>query len=517
MLRSRKTPVLSLEEIEDGLEVTQAINDLEETVTPSPDQVSIDAEKLKDQEQVLDDAKQEELETNSDQSDVLDPGEQVENTEGGDTESNNTEDTQTVSNEPQPKEIKSEIPDDEPHKDDELDGVVDEVQSLETIAELLEACDRLSQEDFNVISTLWTKYRNGSNASLEAYTYVSESVKDILETLYDAVIKVIKGIIKAISDGIEIYKSRLHVAQEDLKTIKSNIRMIGNKTAKNTHITNGYHVIIMNHDTETVKQLKAVIDKYNVFFKSYFDHLKLNFKPFIKSIQDLYNQDLRKVNNITEDEEGNKVINNTGSVTLTKSTLPGVLNLVTEIKGYKKPFENALGFKSETMPGGVMLVAWLAKSPEVDTGNETEILKSKMFMSQDLEYQQPEPELPVMTPNDLNAYVEKLTGVLRTLEYGAIEVSNYSNAMKDLEKYVEKLQKENEVLTAVPHMRAIVAYKRRSASLFTKLVSLTDNFYGHPSKQIIFYGNRFLVASIKYANAVTAEYLTVPKNRKDNS
>lgn len=498
----RRRPILSIEEVDDGLEVTRAIQALEISRTSSPQQVAVVAERTVQLEENEDKVDQ------SENPEVVDQAEQA----GVDVQKDNSTDP-----------LGAEDDFDIDATKDELEGNLNDSTALECIACDLESgkITELSDEQKALVQGMAKKYDCDCNdgVAIEGISNITlADVRRVLGTILNTIVQTIQKLIEAIREAINIYRSRLRVAAEDLVNIRKNTEKMVGKIASTNTITAGHYSLIMSKDTRTAKDVINNINSVDQLLKGYFDHVRNNMRPYIDSVANLFDNTIKEARNLVNDENehGQKAINTRGSIRLNKDTVPGYLRPTAQIKGHLRPVEGLTPLRSPTMPGGVLLGAWVSGDDDVTTAGKTAVLSSKIFLSTDLDYERPDPELPVMTASELNTFLASLDKVISTMSNGEPHMLYYYTQLASLQKIAGRLQADAktmesmDVINTAPHL---IAYKRRAANLMMSLVLLTDNFYGKPNRSMMFYGNRLLAASIKYANAITAEYLTKPQTK----
>lgn len=486
---------LSLENIDDGLEVTKAILDLETSRSAGPEAVAIDAERTQEMQENAD-----KVDDSVDQSEDPELDEQAENA-GVET----------------PAESEDFDPD---ATRADLEGGLDDMQALECIACDLESgkVTELTDEQKAQVQSLAQKYECdcANKLATEGFTSLAlEDVKSVLATIGNAVLNAIQKLIALVKQALDIYRSKLRVAVEDIEAVKANVKKIGGKTPTKTVLTASHHSYLMLEDTRVARNVISNVTLVDQMLRGYFDHVRTNMKPYMDSVSGLFTDSVREAQNLVHEEgsEGERVLNTRGSIRLNKDTVPSFMRVVTEIKGHLRPAEGLIPLKSRTLPAGVVLCAWVSRDDDVSTAERTPVLSSKFFLSTDFEYEQPEPTLPVMSASELNSFLDTMTKLVNTLSYGESHMLYYYSQLNALQNLTTRIQNDGKLLEKMDVLNGashLIAYKRRAANLMLSLVALTDSFYGRPNRSVMFYGNRFLTAGIKYANAVTAEYLTKP-------
>lgn len=491
----RRRPIVKMEELDDGLEVTKAIRALEISRTNGPEQVAVVAERT------------EEMDENSEQVDQSENPEVVDQAEQAGVD---------VEDPADPLSAKDDF--DIDATKNELEGNLEDSAALECIACDLESgkISELSDEQKTLVQGMAQKYQCDCNdgVAVEGISNITlAGVKRVLGTVLNAIVQTIQKLIEAIREAINIYRSRLRVAVEDIGNIRANAEKLIGKTAASNTVTAGHYSLIMSRDTRTAKDVINNINTVDQLLKGYFDHVRNNMRPYIDSVSNLFDDTIKEARNLVNDENehGQKTINTRGSIRLNKDTVPGYLRSTTQIKGHLRPVEGLVPLRSPTMPGGVLLGAWVSGDDDVTTAGRTAVLSSKIFLSTDFDYERPDPELPVMTASELNTFLSGLEKVINTMVNGEPHMLYYYTQLASLQKIAGRLQADAktmesmDVINTAPHL---ISYKRRAANLMMSLVLLTDNFYGKPNRSMMFYGNRLLAAGIKYANAITGEYLT---------
>lgn len=465
-------PVMCLEEelINDGLEVTQAIIDLEKSKTSSPEQVEI---KINSQNK----------EKDVDQSDAPFLDEKVDELE-----------------------IKDESA-------EELEEATNDASALECIACDIEKQKELTPEQQSVINALLEKYKVQNTIANEDFAGVANAVKDALSKIWKFILDLVSRIASTIKENIQIQKSKLNIAADDIDNIFKNLESITDKGQVSKEIPiSGYKSLVVGSDTSNKSLIKNALIVEKVII-GYFDHVRSNFPGYLKSVTSLYSQDIRELSNLTneEDADGVLVLNTGGTIRLTKDTLPGFMRYVPFIKDYKPPFNGALTYSSEVIPGNVRIVGWVAKESEVNTGSFTNVLESKIILIGDKDARDAlgGETLSVMNLNDLKLFLSNLQKVLTAMEAAEAVAMSFITQFGEITKLVDKLKKEAEVFEkkpAVANMRHVAAYKRRAANLMNSLVVLTKKFYADPNQTMMLYGNMYLAAGIRYANTCTNIY-----------
>ena len=499
----RRRPILTFEEIDDGLEVTKAINDLEKSRGQGPEQVAVVAERTQEME--------ENAEEVADQSENPELDEQAEQA-GVDIDEETPTDTSQEGDEFDYEAAKV-----------DLEGGLDDAQALECIACDLETgqITELSEEQKTQVQNLAQKYQCdcANKLATEGFSSLAlEDIKTVFATIGNAILNAIQKLIAVIKQALDIYRSQLRVAVEDIDAIRANAQSINGKTPARTAISNGYNSYLMLEDTRVARNLISNVTLVDQMLKGYFDHVRTNMKPYMDSVSNLFTDSLRETQNLIHEDSpnGERVINTRGSIRLNKDTLPGFMRVVTEIKGHAKPGEGLIPVKSRTIPGGVALCAWVSRDDDVSTAVRTSVLSSKFFLSTDYDYEQPDPTLPVLSASELSSFLSTLEKLVHTLSNGESHMLYYHNQLTALQNLTTRIQADGKTLERMDVLGGashLIAYKRRAANLMLSLISLTDNFYGKPNRSVMFYGNRFLTASLKYANAVTSEYLSKPQTK----
>lgn len=497
----RRRPILSIEVVDDGLEVTKAIRDLEISRSGGPEEVAVVAERT------------EEMDENSEQADQSENPEVVDQAEQAGVDIPTDDSTDPFGTDDFDIDATK----------NELEGNLDDSAALECIACDLESgkITELTDEQKTLVQGMAKKYDCDCNdgVAIEGISNISlADVRRVLSSVLAAIMQAIQKLIDSIREAINVYRSRLRVAVEDLDNIRKNASKLTGKTAASNTITAGHYALIMTKDTRTVKDVLNNINTVDALLKGYFDHVRNNMRPYVDSVSNLFDSTIKEVRGLVqdEDEQGQKTINTRGSIRLNKDTVPGYLRTATEIKGHLRPAEGLIPLKSGTLPGGVLLGAWVSKDDDVTTAGRTPVLSSKMFLSTDFDYDRPDPVLPVMTASELNVFLSSLEKVITTMVSGEPHMLYYYTQLATLQKITSRLDADAKMMASMDAMNSsahLIAYKRRAANLMMSLVLLTDNFYGKPNRSIMFYGNRLLAASIKYANAITSEYLTKPQTK----
>lgn len=405
---------------------------------------------------------------------------------------------------------------------DEFDASVQDVKAVESFMDRV-LTQNLSVEDFKTINTLEQKYLPGeyTNFSMESFdmSYGIERLKALVASIWRAIISGITKVIEVGRIAIDVHNSKLRTAHEDIYAIKKNADKIRGKTSSQTVLDNAYHQTLILQNYRGARDVIMGVGLMDSIFKSYFEHVKLNVPLYIESVDSFLDYDAAFKNGyvVEENEHGSKTVNISGTIRINKDTVPGFLKVVNEIPGIVKPFGDALMMKSKTMPGGLMLAAWVSRDPTVTTGVDNSVLRSKMVLTSDPNYDSDSNELPVMTHNELTSYLNSLEKVVTTLQHGEVNALAYNRSLITLRKKLVELQRNASILesdVSAQGYEYIVQYKRRLANTTARLVQTTENFYGTPTRAFMVWGNRYLAYSLRYANAITAAYLlkdTKPK------
>lgn len=405
---------------------------------------------------------------------------------------------------------------------DEFETSVQDVKAVESFMDKV-LTSSLSAEDFKTVNELTQKYLPGeySNFSMESFdmSYGVERLKALVASIWRAIISGITKVIEVGRIAIDVHNSKLRLAHEDIYEIKKNAEKIRGKTSQQTVLDNAYHQTLILNNFRSAREVISGVSFMDVVFKSYFEHVKTNVPLYIESVNSFLDHDAAFKNGyvVEENENGSKTVNISGTVRINKDTVPGFLKVVNEVPGIIRPFSDAVMLKSKTMPGGLMLVAFVPRDPTVTTGVDNSVLRSKMLLTSDPDYESDGNELPVMTYNELISFLNSLEKVVTTLQNGEVHALAYNRNLIALRKKLVELQRNATILesdVSAQGYEYIVQYKRRLANTTARLVQTTENFYGTPTRAFMLWGNRYLAYSLRYANAITATYLLKDKKAK---
>lgn len=467
--------ILTMEEINDGLEVTKAI----ETTQRNSSDASEVAEIIEQQEEVL----------NSEDPNQSDEGDVIEDEDG-------------LSLDPSPTE-------------EEIKVAIESITALESIL-----CDInegvVTEGSISQVNSISKDYKCpcelNSVIDEDSKQVAIESIKTILSSIWRNILNALNSLIDNGKTSFDIFRGKLKVSKEDLEKVRSNVSKIkGNSTTKTT-IDNHYNRFLIIGNARTPRDVITTLATAESQIKLYVQHLRNNFRPYMDSVMSVLTVEPSDAGMLqqTTDDSGVKSINTRGSIRLNKDTVPGFLKSVIEIKGMMKPFDNVFAMKSSTMVGGVIMGAWVCKDDDVSTAERTNALGSKVFMTNDPDYDIESTDLPVMNPNEVNTYLDALDRFQTTMESAEGIIYSYYSELGKLKALVDKFRKESEIIEKSPNgtdLKHIIAFKNRLGILTQSLVTLTDNFYGKPNRSIMFFGNRILTSSIKYVNAITTEHI----------
>lgn len=500
-MRNSKTTIAK-EDDSDGLNVTEAIlNAKNNSNILDPVDISRMADEIHNLE-VAEDLNEDREEPNqSDMGDPVSTDNMIQDLDASDNETTAIDPTEQA--------------------DQEFQASIEDVKAVESIMEKV-LDNNLSTEDCKCLNSLSQKYmpQELDHYSVESFDvgYGVERIKALVAAIWRAIISAITKVIDVGRVAIDVYNSKLRLAHDDIYEIKKNAEKIRGKSTSQTVIDNAYNQTLILENFRTARDMITSAGFMDSIFKSYFEHVKINVPMYVDSLYALFDDDnaFKDGYVVEENENGTKSVNISGQVRINKDTVPGFMKVVNEIPGIMRSFPGSLMLKSKTMPGGLILAAWVARDFTVSTAGETDVLKSKMILTSDPGYNSDSNELPVMTFNELINYLTALEKLTTTLQQAEVHALNYNRSLISLRKKLVEMQRHATVLendVQAQGYEYIVQYKRRLANTASRLVQTTENFYGTPTRSFMIWGNRYLAYSLRYANSVTAAYLLKDKSQ----
>lgn len=502
---------LALEAEDDGLAVTAAILNAEhKSDITEPEDVSRMADEIRNLE-VAEDLNEDR--ENPNQSDAGDP-----------VSTDLMIDDIDNSSENENKEIdpSKAVEEDQQSPANEIQEGADDVQAVESLMERV-VDQSLSTEDFKVLSKLTQKYlpEEFKGYAQESFdmNYGIERLKALVAAIWRMIISSVTKVIEMGRVAIDVHNSKLRLAHEDIYEIKKNAGKIRGKTSSQTVLDNAYHRTLIVGEFRSARDVAMGVAYIDKVYKSYFEHARINVPQYFDSVEAFLAQDdaFKDGYVVEETQSGSRSVNISGTVRITKDTVPGFLKVVPEIPGIKRSFDDAIQLKSSTLPGGLIIAAWVPRDSTVTTGVDSDVLRSKMILTSDQDYDVENTQLPVMTYNELVVFLDSLDKVTTTLQNGETVALAYNRSLVALRKRLVELQRHATVLESDVNAQGyeyIVQYKRRLANTTARLVQTTENFYGTPTRAMMMWGNRYLSFALKYANAVTAAYLVADNTGK---
>lgn len=347
-----------------------------------------------------------------------------------------------------------------------------------------------------------------------------------ISTIAAAIWKFIKEQLAKLKDLLvalyQMSQSKLKVATEDVKKYRKLIKEGKLEKPKKAVVTNPmfssltFVTIANNSPQDLMVMLLAMTD----LIGNYNKHLSRDYPIFVKSVTDTFNQNVEPT--VVQDASGKDALQLVVDTHISKTTLPSYVSIVgtPAIATAHTVDPDDVYLYSKTIPHGVKVQARICGDiSKIGIVKQNDISDTIHFSSVQLievpNYTVPDPDVPVMTKPMFNLYLNNIENFIIHLHTSEYFVKNMVKDLGVIEKLLTTEQSQLKTLKDLNNgtPEEIVKYREGRARLLNKLISLMNSFFISMNKRMMLLGNSYLAASLKYSNAVCAQYTGEPEEK----